>query len=102
MQKGGWELETYLTQLIGRTVKKVICCEPGYDTESPAQFAMELDNNTTYELYGRESLGITGLRHDVTGFCDEIFIAASLNRQPAAFADGEKVRHYEPVNSCKC
>lgn len=96
MNGSRWKLEIYLTELIGRTVTKVICCEPGYDCESPAQFIMEMDNNTTYELYGRENLGITGHRHDNTGFCEEVFTAVSQNRQAAAFADGETVRFSEP------
>jgi len=101
MNSRKWKLETYLPQLIGRTVKKVIYCEPGYDSESPAQFIMELDNDTTYELYGLESLGITGLRHDGTGFCEDVFTAASRNRQAAAFADGETVRFYQPGHGNK-
>ena len=101
MNENKWELETYLTQLIGRKVTKVICCEPGYDINSPAQFIMEMDNDTTYELYGRDSLGISGLRHNTTGFCDAIYNAASQNKQAAAFADGKTVRCYEPGNSDK-
>ena len=96
MNENRWELETYLTQLIGRKVTKVICCEPGYNIDSPSQFIMEMDNKTTYELYGRDSLGITGLRHNTTSFCDEVFAAASQNRQATAFADGKTVRVYKP------
>jgi len=96
MNENKWELETYLTQLIGRKVTKVICCEPGYDINSPAQFIMEMDNDTTYELYGRDNLGISGLCHNTIGFCDAVYTAASQNKQAAAFADGKTVMTYEP------
>lgn len=96
MSGSKWKLETYLTQLIGRKVTKVICCESGYDIDSPAQFIMEMDNDTTYELYGRESLGITSLRHNTIGLCDEVFSAASRNNQSAALADGKTVRFNGP------
>ena len=101
MNVSKWKLETHLMQLIGRKVTKVLCCEPGYGIDSPAQFIMEMDNDTTYELYSRDNLGISGLRHNAIGFCDAVFTAASQNKQAAAFADGKTVRSYEPRLSDK-
>lgn len=90
------KLKNYLPQLIGRTVVKVLYCEPDDESNSPAQFIMELDNGATYEVYGRSSLGITGLCFWGEGKIESHYAAAPVNKQLALFADGKKVRCYSP------
>ena len=90
MKRNSWKLEIYLKQLIGRKVKKVFCCKAGSGIDSPAQFIMEMDNDSTYELYGRENLGISGLRHNTSGFCEGFFSAAAGLGQAGDLAGGKK------------
>ncbi|MBU1739641.1 MAG: hypothetical protein KKG35_16050 [Proteobacteria bacterium] len=96
MRRSVSKLKEYLPQLIGRKVVKVLYTEPEDESSFPSQFLMELDNGATYEVYGRGSLGITGLCYYGKGHCKACFEKAEINNQSAAFADGKGVQFYSP------